>query len=144
MTPPQGKWSLNTDFNGVRRVHICTLCTPYVHCKIRISPCKSVVIPWYHRGLPWYHYGLTQTFATCVRCAHGVNTDSFNPVEVRTHGPFSLCTQPNSKEKCPSPPYILFFMGLHMLLLLHAISPCFAAWMPCFYTYWHFHPYILK
>ena len=29
-------------------------------------------------------------FATCVRCAHSAKTDSFDPVEVRIHGPFSL------------------------------------------------------
>ena len=38
-----------------------------------------------------------------------------------------------------------FHMGLHMLLLLHAIIPCFTAWMlPCFYTFLHYHLYILQ
>ena len=32
-----------------------------------------------------------------------------------------------------------------MLLLLQAIILGFAAWMlPCFYTYWHYHPYLLQ
>ena len=28
------------------------------------------------------------------------------------------------------------------ICMFHAIISCFAAWMlPCFYTFWHFHPY---
>ena len=35
-------------------------------------------------------------------------------------------------------------MGLCMLILLHAIIPCFAAWMlPCIYTFWHW-PFLAK
>ena len=45
----QGKWSMNTDFHGVKR-----------------------------------------DFAMCVRCPHGKKTDSFDSLEVRIHGPFSL------------------------------------------------------
>ena len=45
----------------------------------------------YHHRLTWHHNGLTRTIATYVQCAHGANTDSFDPVEVRIHGPFSMC-----------------------------------------------------
>ena len=87
----QGKWSMNTDFHGVKGVHLCTVRTPYTRCK---SPRKSVVTPCKSVVIPWYHYGLTRTFATCVWCAHGAKMDSFDPVEVCIHGPFSLCYVP--------------------------------------------------
>ena len=58
-----------------------------------------------------------------------------------------------------NPPYISFIMGLGMLLLLHALIPCRAAYIlpssilpsssvllhlycTCFSTFWHYHPYI--
>ena len=36
-----------------------------------------------------------------------------------------------------------FIMGLHMLFLLYAIIPVLRD-IPCSYTLWQFHPYILK
>ena len=90
----QGKWSMNMDFHGVKRVRICTVCTLYARCKSPrksvVISCKSMVIPRYHYSITTNLHGLTWTFAKCVQCAHCANTDSFEPVEVHIHEPFSL------------------------------------------------------
>ena len=46
---------------------------------------------------------------------------------------------------CLTPLYIFSIMGLHMLLLWHALIPCLAAYiLHLFLNFWHCHPYILQ
>ena len=94
---------------------------------------------------------------------------TYYPVSEETIGDVEICVTVNSSRGCSidSPfavnltaidgtagtyiftcvtPPTSFSVGLCMLLLLHALIPCVAAYiLPLFlYTFWHCHPYILQ